>query len=76
MSTAITAAPALYPLAAASVASHAPRGCGMIAGGFGIEYDLKREVSRAWVYKDGIKRWADTGEPVEPPKIDIETKND
>ena len=45
----------------------------MITCGFGIEYDPKRGVSRAWVYKDGIKRWADTGEPVEPPKIDIET---
>ena len=25
----------------------------MITGGFGIEYDPKRGVSRAWVYKDG-----------------------
>lgn len=48
----------------------------MITGGFGIEYDTKRGVSRAWVCKDGVKRWADTGEPVEPPKIDIETKNE
>ena len=48
----------------------------MITGGFGIEYDPKRGMSRAWVYKHGIKRWADTGEPVEPPKIDIETKNE
>lgn len=50
----------------------------MITGGFGIEYDPKRGVSRAWIYKDGVKlkRWTDTGEPVEPPKIDIETKNE
>ena len=46
----------------------------MITSGFGIEYDPRRGVSRAWVYKDGVKRWTDTGEPVEPPKIDIETK--
>lgn len=46
----------------------------MITGGFGIEYDPKRGVSRAWVYKDGVKRWTDTGEPVEPPKIDKERK--
>ena len=40
----------------------------MITGGFGFEYDPKRGVSRAWVYKGGIKRWADTGKPVEPPE--------
>lgn len=34
----------------------------MITGGFGVEYDPKRGVSRAWVYKDGVKlrRWAET----------------
>ena len=28
----------------------------MITGGFGIEYDPKRGVSRAWVYKDGVTK--------------------
>lgn len=39
----------------------------MITGGFGIEYDPKREVSRAWIYKDGVKRWVDDGSHVDPP---------
>lgn len=30
-------------------------------------YDPRRGVSRAWVYKDGIKRWVDDGSPVDPP---------
>ena len=33
----------------------------MITGGFGFEYDHKRGVSRAWIYKDGVKRWVDDG---------------
>lgn len=39
----------------------------MITGGFGFEYDHKRGVSRAWIYKDGVKRWVDDGSPVDPP---------
>lgn len=40
-----------------------------ITGGFGFELDLKTGKTRAWFMKaDGIKRWADTGEPVEIEK--------
>lgn len=38
-----------------------------ITGGFGTTMDLKRGTSRQWVMgRDGVKRWADTNEPVEP----------
>lgn len=39
----------------------------MITCGFGFQYDPKRGVSRAWIYKDGVKRWVDDGSPVDPP---------
>lgn len=36
-----------------------------ITGGFGTTMDLERGTSRQWVIgRDGVKRWADTGEPV------------
>lgn len=38
-----------------------------ITGGFGTTMDLERGTSRQWVMgRDGVKRWADTNEPVEP----------
>lgn len=37
-----------------------------ITGGFGTTIDLERGTSRQWVIGcDGVKRWADTNEPVE-----------
>lgn len=37
-----------------------------ITGGFGTMVDLERGTSRQWVMgRDGVKRWADSGEPVE-----------
>jgi hypothetical protein len=37
-----------------------------ITGGFGTTMDLERGTSRQWVMgRDGVKRWADTNEPVE-----------
>lgn len=37
-----------------------------ITGGFGMTMDLERGTTRRWVMgRDGVKRWADTGEPVE-----------
>lgn len=47
----------------------------MITGGFGTTMDLERGTSRQWVVgRDGVKRWADNGEPVvapaEPAPID------
>ena len=37
-----------------------------ISGGFGFIFDIKRAVFRRWVIgQDGVKRWADSGEPVE-----------
>lgn len=39
----------------------------MITGGFGITIDLATGLSRRWVMgRDGVKRWADTSEPVDP----------
>lgn len=39
----------------------------MITGGFGTTIDLATGLSRRWVMgRDGVKRWADTGEPVNP----------
>lgn len=36
-----------------------------ITGGFGTTMDLERGTTRKWVMgRDGVKRWADTGEPV------------
>lgn len=38
----------------------------MITSGFGFQLDLASGRSRQWFMKsDGIKRWADTGQPVE-----------
>lgn len=40
----------------------------MITGGFGMTMDLERGTMRQWVMgRDGVKRWADSGEPVEKP---------
>lgn len=40
----------------------------MITGGFGMTMDLERGTMRQWVMgRDGVKRWADNGEPVEKP---------
>jgi hypothetical protein len=37
-----------------------------ITGGFGTTIDLERGTSRQWVIgRDGVKRWADSGEPVQ-----------
>ena len=37
-----------------------------ITGGFGTTMDLERGTSRQWVMgRDGVKRWADTNDPVE-----------
>ncbi len=37
-----------------------------ITAGFGTTMDLKRGTTRQWVMgRDGVKRWADTNEPVE-----------
>lgn len=39
-----------------------------ITGGFGLTLDLARGTQRRWVMgRDGIKRWADDGKPVDPP---------
>lgn len=39
-----------------------------ITGGFGTTMDLERGTMRRWVMgRDGVKRWADNGEPVEKP---------
>lgn len=36
-----------------------------ITGGFGTTMDLERGTMRQWVIgRDGVKRWADTNEPV------------
>lgn len=38
----------------------------MITGGFGTTMDLERGTMRQWVIgRDGVKRWADSGEPVQ-----------
>jgi hypothetical protein len=38
-----------------------------ITGGFGMTMDLERGTMRQWVMgRDGVKRWADNGEPTEP----------
>ena len=37
--------------------------------GFGMTMDLERGTMRSWVVGgDGVKRWADTNAPVDPPK--------
>lgn len=37
-----------------------------ITGGFGMTMDLERGTMRRWVMgRDGVKRWADNGEPCE-----------
>lgn len=39
-----------------------------ITGGFGTTMDLERGTMRQWVMgRDGVKRWADNGEPVQKP---------
>jgi hypothetical protein len=38
-----------------------------ITRGFGLTLDLARGTQRRWVMgRDGIKRWADDGKPVDP----------
>lgn len=40
----------------------------MITGGFGMTMDLTRGTMRQWVMgRDGVKRWADTNDPVTQP---------
>ena len=40
----------------------------MITGGFGMTMDLERGTVRQWAMgRDGVKRWADSGEPVDKP---------
>lgn len=42
-----------------------------ITGGFGTTIDLERGTSRMWVVGgDGVKRWADNGDPVARPDYD------
>lgn len=39
-----------------------------ITGGFGTTMDFERGTLRQWVMgRDGVKRWADNGEPVQKP---------
>lgn len=39
----------------------------MIKGGFGFTHDVESGLSRKWVIgSDGVKRWHDNGDPVEP----------
>lgn len=39
-----------------------------ITGGFGTTMDLANGTSRQWVMgSDGVKRWADTNEPISKP---------
>lgn len=41
-----------------------------ITGGFGTTMDLERGTMRSWVVgRDGVKQWADTGEPVDCDRI-------
>lgn len=36
-----------------------------ITGGFGTTLDIERGTSRKWVMgRDGVKRWADSGQPL------------
>jgi hypothetical protein len=40
-----------------------------ITRGFGTKVDLARGAARPWVMgRDGVKRWADNGEPCEQPR--------
>lgn len=42
----------------------------MITGGFGMTMDLERGTMRHWVLgTDGVKRWADTNEPMGKPGL-------
>jgi len=42
-----------------------------ITGGFGFTFDIESGVSRPWsIGSDGIKRWADSGDPVENTQSD------
>ena len=41
-----------------------------ITGGFGFTHDTETGLSRKWVIgQDGVKRWHDTGEPVDGGNI-------
>ena len=38
----------------------------MITGGFGMTMDFERGTMRQWAMgRDGVKRWADNGDPVQ-----------
>lgn len=40
-----------------------------ITGGFGTTMNLERGTARQWAMGcDGVKRWADSGEPVDAPQ--------
>ena len=40
-----------------------------ITGGFGTTMDFERGTARQWAMgRDGVKRWADSGEPVDAPR--------
>lgn len=42
-----------------------------ITFGFGTTMDLERGTARQWVMgRDGVKRWADTNEPVAPTAME------
>lgn len=44
----------------------------MITGGFGFTFDVERGTLRRWYMgRDGVKRWADTGEPIEAQRLDF-----
>ena len=44
-----------------------------ITGVFGTTMDLERGTSRQWVMgRDGVKRWADNGEPVQKPATTLQ----
>lgn len=46
-----------------------------ITGGFGMMMDLQRGTVRRWVLgRDGVKRWADTLEPVETQPLPREAE--
>lgn len=49
-----------------------------ITGGFGMTLDIERGTTRRWVMgRDGVKRWADSNQPVDeqlPPKSSNENR--
>ena len=48
-----------------------------ITGGFGWRFDLERGTMRQWAMgRDGVKRWVDNNQPVEPIKDNQEEKTE